>query len=567
MKYSLIFAATAAVEVAALTPAQPEQAKPNSGYITTISPGYGKDCVTITQQHQAYPTCVSKNGDGKACDKWGEDQYVSTTIKDYNGKDVCITKMDQPVTVYYEKKTITHTTTVGYGGYATPSGYSGAKPTGSEYKIDDKGCWNELYEKVETIPYNKMGANALKGYAGPGVCKDSDNNQPKWVKEYKDGKWSESTTTAYYGKPTAYVTNFDKKGVYTVPAKDMTVYDTMYYGAEVTKTAKAGETCVYGGKWAKATATGTSTYPYGCYETNVVDGKTKVDQVVKYTTIYVSQTGKVEVCKPTTTVYDKATTWAYPTASYYKPGVYHYDAKVVTADKDNYAYTCEYEQRKYQATGAQNNGYPSSYPTYVPANGNPGYKPATPPYPAKGNSTWGNAAPSGYPSNGQTGYPSQGQPGYPSNGQPGYPSNGQPGYPSQGQPGYPSNGKPDEDCDEEEEKKKNGWYTGNPTSNDNKDKYPQGTSNDNKNGWYPGKPTDNKTTYPQVPSNDNKDKYPQVPSNDNKDKYPTTPSNDMKDKYPTGTPSKPDNSYPAKPSETPCDEETKGKTGYPAKGY
>ncbi|UPX10416.1 uncharacterized protein EKO05_0001077 [Ascochyta rabiei] len=38
------------------------------GY-TTITPGYGKQPVTVTSQYQPYPTCGAAGSDGKSCDK------------------------------------------------------------------------------------------------------------------------------------------------------------------------------------------------------------------------------------------------------------------------------------------------------------------------------------------------------------------------------------------------------------------------------------------------------------------------------------------------------------------
>jgi hypothetical protein len=386
MKYSLIFAATAAAYDAygynASDKPTPSVAKPSC--YTTITPGYGKDPVTITKQHQAYPTCVSKGYGDKSCDKWGEDTYVSTTIKDYNGKDTVITKTNDKVTVYYEKKTITHTETGKYGAKSTPVDNKYPAPTGSynskDY-TDDKGCWYELYEKVETAEYGKLGVHALKGYPGSGLCKASDNEQEVYVKEYKDGKWgNEVKATHVYGKPKAEVTSYGKPGVYTIPSKDKTVDSTMYYPAEATKTAKAGETCTYGGQYIDAKETGYITAGYAAYETSVYGDKTSTSTVLKYTTIYVSTTGKVEVYKPTVTVYDKDTTYAYPTASYYNPGVYHQEAKTVTVTKANEVYTCEYEQtKKYEPTPMKGDDY--SYPTATPKyDDSYGYKPSATPY-------------------------------------------------------------------------------------------------------------------------------------------------------------------------------------------
>lgn len=138
MKYALVFAATAAASYDAYGsyPVKCTSAvmKPSTtpepvGY-TTIHPGYGKQPVTVTSQHQPYPTCVSAGYGGKECGKWEDDMYVSTTIKDYDQKVITVTEVTQPVTVYHTKYTITHSATgkMGYptasAGYALPSGIS-----------------------------------------------------------------------------------------------------------------------------------------------------------------------------------------------------------------------------------------------------------------------------------------------------------------------------------------------------------------------------------------------------------------------------------------------------------
>jgi hypothetical protein len=112
---------------------------------TTVTPGYGKTPVTVTAQHQAYPSCVATGYDGKGCDKWVDDKYVSTTITDCNKKVVTITRVQDSVTVYQEKKTITHYATPTIGGY-------GALSTGTSSK-NVTGTWYELYEKIHVVEY------------------------------------------------------------------------------------------------------------------------------------------------------------------------------------------------------------------------------------------------------------------------------------------------------------------------------------------------------------------------------------------------------------------------------
>lgn len=369
-----------------------------NGY-TTVVPGYGKQPVTITTQHQAYPTCVAK-GYGDQCDKWEEDKYVSTTITDYNKKVVTITKVQDYVTVYQEKKTITKCATSTNGGYH-------AVPTGS-YGGNNKNAttWYELYEKIHVVQYKDMGKNALTGYSGSGLCQACDNSQPIVVKEYKDGKWTESKKDVTYGKPKEEVKVYEKPGVYTVPAKVVTVDYPVTYIDSATKTAKAGETCTYGGQYKEVKSTGTITGVYGAKETKVVNGKTETVTVTKTVTVFCGKVGKCEISPATTTVYDKDTKIVYPTNAVYEAGVYHYDAKVITITKPNQAYTC-----KYEATPT-----PASKTPTVPASKTPvndyGYKASATPtpnqpyggdypsYPVKSNST------SSVPSNGYGSKPS-----------------------------------------------------------------------------------------------------------------------------------------------------------------
>ncbi|KAH3960059.1 hypothetical protein HBH96_014200 [Parastagonospora nodorum] len=187
-----------------------------NGY-TTVVPGYGKPPVTVTSQYQAIPTCVAQGYDSKSCAKWGEDKYVSTTLTDADKKVVTVTNVKDCVTVYHEKKTITHSATPTLGGYAAPSSY----PIGAK---NSTGTWYELYEKIHVVEYENIGKNALPGYGGSGLCHECDNAQPYTIKECKSGKCSEEKKTLNYGKPKDEVKVYEKPGVYTVPAKVVTVY-------------------------------------------------------------------------------------------------------------------------------------------------------------------------------------------------------------------------------------------------------------------------------------------------------------------------------------------------------
>jgi hypothetical protein len=347
MKYAIIFAATAAAHQAyggygeyapSSASVKPSTTAKPIGY-TTIVPGYGKQPVTVTTQNQPYPTCVSATAayGTEGCAQWKEDTYVSTVIKDYDNNYATVTNTEQPVIVYHTKTTITHSAT-GTGGYAAP--------TGAASKNGTEGCWYELYEKIEEVPYKELGPNALHGYPGSGLYSKGDKEQPVHVKEYKGGKWSEYDHVYSYGTPKPEVKVYEKPGVYVVPSKDVVVQYPVDHPAEATTTAKAGETCTYGGQSVQATQTGYITAPYAAYETTVQGGSTVTETVIQYTTIYASTTGNYQVTKPTTTVYDHDVEVTYPTAQHYDAGVYHQPAQTVTITSAGQAYTCEYEKTK-----------------------------------------------------------------------------------------------------------------------------------------------------------------------------------------------------------------------------
>jgi hypothetical protein len=334
------------------------------GY-TTITPGYGKQPVTVTSQYQPYPTCGAAGSDGKSCNEWKEDKYVSTVVHDYDSKNVTVTYVEKPITVYHTKTTITH-----YPTASAPSGKVGnAYPTGSygyEGKTNGTKAWYEMYEKVHEIKYKDLGAHGLPGYGGSGLCKSCDDEQPYKVKEYKDGKWSEYDTTAVYKVPTPETKTYAKPGIYTEPAKDVTVTYTVTKPSEATTTAKAGVPVTYGGYTTEFKETGVQTCAYGAYETGKdKDGKDVTSTVVKTVTVTVSATGKYEVAKPTTTVYDHDTQVTYPTVSVYQPGVYHKDAQTVTITKAGQTASCEYKQTKtYPAAPKKTNTYGDEYPSH-----------------------------------------------------------------------------------------------------------------------------------------------------------------------------------------------------------
>ncbi|USP77519.1 hypothetical protein yc1106_04793 [Curvularia clavata] len=417
MKYAIIFAATAAAhqayggygyagEAHSSAPVKPSTTSKPAGY-ATITPGYGKQPVTVTTQNQAYPTCVSAAYGGKSCDKWEENTYVSTVIKDYDNNYATVTCTDDKVVVYHTKTTITHSATA-TGGYAQPTGVSSKNGTDN--------CWYELYEKIEEVPYKELGPNALHGYPGSGLYPQGSKEQPVHVKEYKGGKWAEYEHTYSYGTPKPEVKVYEKPGVYVVPSKDMVVEYPVDHPAEATTTAKAGETCTYGGQYVEATSTGYITAPYGAYKTKTEGGKTVTETVVSYTTIYASTTGHYEVAKPTTTVYDHDVEVTYPTAKHYDAGVYHQPAQTVTITSAGQAYTCEYEKPTATPSAAHGYGYNKPSPSPLSPNGGNKY-PSYSAQPAKNSTYPASSSPAAY-----HGYPASSSPaayhGYPASSSP-----------------------------------------------------------------------------------------------------------------------------------------------------
>ncbi|UPX10417.1 uncharacterized protein EKO05_0001078 [Ascochyta rabiei] len=117
--------------------------------------------------------------------------------------------------------------------------------------------------------------------------------------------------------------------------------------SEATTTAKAGVPVTYGGVTTEFKETGVKTCAYGAYETGKdQNGKDVTSTVVKTVTVTISNTGKYEVAKPTTTVYDHDAEITYPTISVYQPGIYHKDAQTVTITKSGDIYSCDYKQTK-----------------------------------------------------------------------------------------------------------------------------------------------------------------------------------------------------------------------------
>jgi hypothetical protein len=101
-----------------------------------------------------------------------------------------------------------------------------------------------------------MGKHALVGYNGSGLCNKCDDVQEVVIKEYKGGKWTEEKKTLNYGKPKDEVKIYEKPGVYTVPAKVVTVYAS-------TPSGKAPEAGVYSYE-AKVITITKPNQPYTC---------------------------------------------------------------------------------------------------------------------------------------------------------------------------------------------------------------------------------------------------------------------------------------------------------------
>ncbi|KAF2251776.1 hypothetical protein BU26DRAFT_516531 [Trematosphaeria pertusa] len=330
------------------------------GY-TTITPGGSYAPVTVTSQYQPIPTYDSEHS------SYSSYLYVSTIITDADGNQCTITKTEEPVTVAHYKSTITHTTVATDYGYAVPTGYypSGRKNATSTPVYRTKS-WEELYEKIDKVPYKELGPSALPNYPGSGLCgsecygEEDTKYQPVEVSEYSNGKWSTYRETHTYGAPKPSVKTYDTPGTYTVPEYDMTVHKSTTVPAEATYTAPPGKTVTYGGSTTDVAHPTTITAAYGAYETH----GTKTKTVIKYVTITATKPGKYTIAKPTTTHYETERECHYPTAQVYPPGVYHHSKETVTITKSHEAYTCSYHKTStYPSPSSTPSVTKDSYPT------------------------------------------------------------------------------------------------------------------------------------------------------------------------------------------------------------
>jgi hypothetical protein len=323
---------------------------PCPGCPSSIAP---KPC-TVTAQYQSVSTCSVPYGP-KGTPVCSTYPYVSTTMKDYEGKVKTITKYDEYVTIGHTKttKTIYPKPTGGYGGYFKNS----TKPT------------YEVYEKYIKVKYHELGPI---GYPGGKdylykdyYNKDSEETyQPVEVIECYSGKCETKSYTYTHGNPTPSATTYEKPGTYTVPEYTVTVTKSTDECAATTYHATKGDN-IYGAITTDVAYPTTFVYPYPSvkYEHE----HSKYYSTIIYTTIVYDHPGKYTIVPPTHTYCEGPKDIVYPTPSPVYPGEYTHTKETVTITKSNEPYTCSYQ----------------SSSTYTPTT--PAYGTTTPP--AYGTST------------------------------------------------------------------------------------------------------------------------------------------------------------------------------------
>lgn len=326
---------------------------------TTINPCPGcpasiapKPC-TVTEQYQTVSSCSVYGPKGTpVCSTY---PYVSTTVKDYEGKVKTITKYDEYVTIDYTKstKTIYPKPTAGYGHYKNST-----KPT------------YELYEKIVKVKYYEIGPLALPGtndylYKEYYNKEKDETYQPVEVIEYDGSKYVTHTYTYTHGKPTASATTYEKPGIYTIPEYTVTVTASTDECVPTTYHATKGDN-VYGAVTTAVPYPTKFVYPYP----EVKEEGGKVYSTVIYTTIIYNFPGTYTIVPPTHTYCDADKDITYPTVKPVYPGEYTHTKETVTITKSHQPYTCSYDQSSTYSTPSSTATGPT-YPNPSDVNSSP----------------------------------------------------------------------------------------------------------------------------------------------------------------------------------------------------
>ena len=326
---------------------------------TTINPCPGcpksvapKPC-TVTEQYQTVSTCSVYGPKGTpVCSTY---PYVSTTVKDYEGKPTTITKYDDYVTVDYTKSTKTV--------YPKPTGAYGS------YKNSTKPTY-EVYEKIVKVKYYEIGPIALPGkkdylYKDYYNKETDETYQPIEVIECSGSKCETATYTYTHGKPTPAATTYEKPGTYTIPEYTVTVTESTDECVPTTYHATKGDN-FYGAVTTSVAHPTKFVYPSPA----VKHEGGKVYSTVIYTTIIYNYPGKYTIVPPTHTYCEAPTDISYPTVKPVYPGEYTHTKETVTITKsgDSYTYSCD-QSSTYSTPSASHTG--PSYPNPSDINSSP----------------------------------------------------------------------------------------------------------------------------------------------------------------------------------------------------
>jgi hypothetical protein len=312
------------------TPAPYTTINPCPGCPASIAP---KPC-TVTAQYQTVSTCSVYGPKGTpVCSTY---PYVSTTVKDYEGKVKTITNYDDYVTIDHTKstKTIYPKPTGGYGHYKNST------PT------------YEVYEKYVKVKYNKLGpigAPDSKHYLFEDYYnKDTEETyQPVEIVECYSGKCeTKAYTYTHGGKPTPSATTYEKPGTYTIPEYVLTVTKSTDECAAATYAATKGDN-IYGAITTDVAYPTTFVYPYPSVKNEHGD---KYVSTIIYTTIIYDHPGKYTIVPPTHTYCEGPKDIVYPTPKPVYPGEYTHTKETVTITKTNEPYTCSYQSSSTYST-------------------------------------------------------------------------------------------------------------------------------------------------------------------------------------------------------------------------
>jgi exo-beta-1,3-glucanase (GH17 family) len=166
--------------------------------------------------------------------------------------------------------------------------------------------------------------------------------------------------------PTPFVTTCPTPGVYTIPAKTLTITE------ETTVCAPTSTKCTSGTNTAGGVTTvvETSTTVVCPYATTTVSGGVTTSTIL--TTTYVCPSAGTYTIAPVTTVVSTETVWVYPTVTSYPVGTYTQNEVIETVTETDYVIFCPYTSSKPAAPVATYTPAAPAAPKYTPATSSPG---------------------------------------------------------------------------------------------------------------------------------------------------------------------------------------------------